>query len=138
MPGSLFSLEMVVMKNEKEEDEDGEAYEAVAVSRVVTMMMVVVVVVLLLLLRGLETERRSPRHPHTHKSDAQRFPSPTRNPSHTPHAPLLTSAFKRPSSIWRVLAQIVAHNLRTHFRQLYVRLRLTSRFYTVGLETVPA
>lgn len=134
MPGSLFSLEMVVMKNEKEEDEDGEAYEAVAVSRVVTMMMVVVVV-LLLLLRGLETERRSPRHPHTHKSDAQRFPSPTRNPS---HAPLLTSAFKRPSSIWRVLAQIVAHNLRTHFRQLYVRLRLTSRFYTVGLETVPA
>lgn len=137
MPGSLFSLEMVVMKNEKEEDEDGEAYEAVAVSRVVTMMMVVVVV-LLLLLRGLETERRSPRHPHTHKSDAQRFPSPTRNPSHTPHAPLLTSAFKRPSSIWRVLAQIVAHNLRTHFRQLYVRLRLTSRFYTVGLETVPA
>lgn len=137
MPGSLFSLEMVVMKNEKEEDEDGEAYEAVAVSRVVTMMMVVVVV-LLLLLRGLETERRSPRHPHTHKSDAQRFPSPTRNPSHTPHAPLFTSAFKRPSSIWRVLAQIVAHNLRTHFRQLYVRLRLTSRFYTVGLETVPA
>lgn len=134
MPGSLFSLEMVVMKNEKEEDEDGDAYEAVAVSRVVTMMVVVV-----LLLRGLETERRSPRHPHTLTRVMLRGSPPPRETPHThPTRPLLTSAFKRPSSIWRVLAQIVAHNLRTHFRQLYVRLRLTSRFYTVGLETVPA
>lgn len=85
--------------------------------------------------------RRGEAHAiHTHSQEwCSEVPLPHAKPlTHTPRAPLLTSAFKRPSSIWRVLAQIVAHNLRTHFRQLYVRLRLTSRFYTVGLETVPA
>lgn len=66
------------MKNEKEEDEDGDAYEAVAVSRVVTMMVVV-----LLLLRGLETERRSPRHPHTLTRVMLRGSPPPRETPHT-------------------------------------------------------
>lgn len=111
MPGSLFSLEMVVMKNEKEEDEDGDAYEAVAVSRVVTMMVVVVVV---LLLRGLETERRSPRHPHTLTRVMLRGSPPPRETLHTPHTPPSPRAHlnapRRYGEFWRkLLRTICAH-----------------------------
>lgn len=111
MPGSLFSLEMVVMKNEKEEDEDGDAYEAVAVSRVVTMM---VVVLLLLLLRGLETERRSPRHPHTLTRVMLRGSPPPRETLHTPHTPPSSRAHlnapRRYGEFWRkLLRTICAH-----------------------------
>lgn len=111
MPGSLFSLEMVVMKNEKEEDEDGDAYEAVAVSRVVTMMVVVVV---LLLLRGLETERRSPRHPHTLTRVMLRGSPPPRETLHTPHTPPSSRAHlnapRRYGEFWRkLLRTICAH-----------------------------
>lgn len=110
MPGSLFSLEMVVMKNEKEEDEDGDAYEAVAVSRVVTMMVVVVV----LLLRGLETERRSPRHPHTLTRVMLRGSPPPRETLHTPHTPPSPRAHlnapRRYGEFWRkLLRTICAH-----------------------------
>lgn len=110
MPGSLFSLEMVVMKNEKEEDEDGDAYEAVAVSRVVT----VVVVVVLLLLRGLETERRSPRHPHTLTRVMLRGSPPPRETLHTPHTPPSSRAHlnapRRYGEFWRkLLRTICAH-----------------------------
>lgn len=115
MPGSLFSLEMVVMKDEEEEeeDEDGDAYEAVAVSRVVTMM-VVVVVVLLLLLRGLETERRSPRHPHTLTRVMLRGSPPPRETPLTPYTPPSSRAHlnapRRYGEFWRkLLRTICAH-----------------------------
>lgn len=99
------------MKNEKEEDEDGDAYEAVAVSRVVTMM---VVVLLLLLLRGLETERRSPRHPHTLTRVMLRGSPPPRETLHTPHTPPSSRAHlnapRRYGEFWRkLLHTICAH-----------------------------
>lgn len=95
------------MKNEKEEDEDGDAYEAVAVSRVVTMMVVV-------LLRGLETERRSPRHPHTLTRVMLRGSPPPRETLHTPHTPPSSRAHlnapRRYGEFWRkLLRTICAH-----------------------------